>query len=550
MACGGVSTCGTTTFGTNDGAAAGVVAGDDVGSGAAPLAGIIIVSGTGGGGGGSGAIEGPPVLGVICGCKGLVLPSSMVQLSYMIHVNLSTISDTWKRIALPVISAGVLLVLGVVALWFGFDRYYENRIYPNVYIDGVHFGGKTKADVQAYWEKQNIPFADSVFEFTFENHQATIAGSLLDLGYDATLSATQAYEVGRSGHIFADFITKFAKRTVNLSPYFRWKTENINETLDNLGTAIDIPVEDALFQFANGRVTAFRASHNGRRLNKDEAKKRFEAAVRTLPTAPSYYLVINLPVETVKPTITTDQVNSFGIKEHIGHGYSEFTGSIPGRIHNVELAASRINGVLIPPGQTFSFVNTLGDISAATGYQSAYIIKEGRTVLGDGGGVCQVSTTLFRAALNAGLPIAERHAHAYRVHYYEEAGYKPGIDATIFSPSVDLKIVNDTPAYILIQTKTDVQNLSLTFDLYGTSDGRVSEIYDHVVGTAIAPPPPLYQDDPTLAPGVVRQVDFAAWGAKASFGYRVKRNGQTLQDTTFYSNYRPWQAVYLKGPQI
>jgi len=462
----------------------------------------------------------------------------------------TTAPNPYRKILFSTFIFMGLFALGISIAWLTFENYYTGKIYPNVSISGVNFGGKTPQDVQLYWEKQNIPFADAVFEFRFEQHLATISGETLNLGYDATLSATQAYAVGRSGHIFTDIRQKFFKKTVELSPYFRWKTDNIDETISNLSANIDIPVEDALFQFNDGRVTAFRPSHNGRRLNIDTTKKRFEEAVSSLPYAPSYYLVINLPVETVVPTVTTDKVNSFGIKELIGRGYSEFHGSIPGRIHNVELAASRINGVLIAPGETLSFVNTIGDISAATGYQSAYIIKDGRTVLGDGGGVCQVSTTLFRAALDAGLPIPDRHAHAYRVHYYEEAGYKAGIDATVFSPSVDLKITNDTPTHILIQTKTDTKNLSLTFELYGTRDGRIAEIYNHVVGGEIPPPPALYQDDPTLAPGVVRQVDFSAWGARASFGYRVKRAGQVLQDTTFTSVYRPWQAVFLKGPQI
>jgi vancomycin resistance protein YoaR len=189
----------------------------------------------------------------------------------------------------------------------------------------------------------------------------------------------------------------------------------------------------------------------------------------------------------------------------------------------------------------------VGDISAATGYQSAYIIKDGRTVLGDGGGVCQVSTTLFRAALAAGLPIIERHAHAYRVHYYEEGGFKPGLDATVYGPTYDLKFKNDTPTSILIQVKTDVANLSLTFDLYGTGDGRKAQISNQKLWDITPPPPDLYQDDPTLPKGTVKQVDFAAWGAKASFDYLVTRGTEVLESTTFVSNFRPWQAVYLKG---
>ncbi|MDO8451589.1 MAG: G5 domain-containing protein, partial [bacterium] len=96
----------------------------------------------------------------------------------------------------------------------------------------------------------------------------------------------------------------------------------------------------------------------------------------------------------------------------------------------------------------------------------------------------------------------------------------------------------------------DTKNLTLTFELYGTSDGRKAEILNHRVWGETPPPPPLYQDDPTLPPGTTKQVDFPAWGAKTSFRYLVTRNGETLEDTVFSSNFRPWQAVYLRGPQL
>ncbi len=447
-----------------------------------------------------------------------------------------------------VLGCFLLFVIGAVGLT-AYDAYYEDKIYPNVVIDGVSFGGKSPKGVESYWSNQNIPFAQARFELQFEGHIATVSGTDLNLGYDATFSAAQAYSVGRSGNILGDLVTKFFRGTVVLNPYFRWKSDVVEKAINTLSSRIDVPVQEALFQFDNGRVTAFRASRNGRAVQKTDALARFETAVKALPHAPSYHVVITLPVYTIQPAATTDKVNSFGIKELIGRGYSEFKGSIPGRIHNVVLAAARFNGVLIPPGETFSFNDTVGDISAATGYQSAYIIKEGRTVLGDGGGVCQVSSTLFRAALAAGLPIVERRAHAYRVHYYEEGGFKPGLDATVFAPSVDLKIKNDTPAHILIQTKADTKNLTLIFELYGTHDGRSSEITNHVVWDQTPPPEPLYQEDPTLKAGVTKQVDWAAWGAKASFNYRVTRGNEVLQDTKFVSNFRPWQAVYLKGTQ-
>ena len=444
----------------------------------------------------------------------------------------------------------LVTVIGILAAAISFFDYrYKNLVYPNVTIAGIAFGGQTKDQVATFWKNRNQPFATAQFELKFQSTIATISGTDINLGYDADLSAEQAYSVGRSHGWLTDLYTKFFRKQVNLAPYFRWKDNVIDDALNQASDQINIPVQDALFRFSNGRVIAFRPSKDGRQLNISAAKQRVKEAFLSAASTNQQRLTILLPVETVRPLITTDGTNTFGIKEFIGRGYSEFAGSIPGRIHNVALAASRINGILIKPGETFSFDASLGDISAATGYQSAYIIKEGRTVLGDGGGVCQVSTTLFRAALDAGLPIVERHAHAYRVHYYEEDGSPVGLDATVFSPSVDLKFKNDTTAYILIQAKPDLEHLALTFELYGTRDGRTSQVYNAKLWGQSPPPPDLYQDDPTLPKGTVRQVDFAAWGAKTSFQYKVTRGSEILQDTTFYSNFQPWQAVFLRGTQ-
>ena len=435
---------------------------------------------------------------------------------------------------------------GVWMYWYS-QIFYKTKIYPAVSIDNIPFGGKTKEEAEHYWIEKNKTFDRVSITLTFESNIATLSSNLLNLGYDASLSATQAYLIGRSPYFWANIDQQFLKKSINLPPVFHWNKEALTNTIENLGKTIDIPPENALFQFENNKVSSFKPSKNGRAVNKKELLRLVEVAMPHIAAGNLTTLVIPIPVETTYPSVTTDKVNTFGIKERVGIGYSEFSGSIPGRIHNVILAASKLNGIMIKPGETFSFNDTVGDISAATGYQSAYIIKDGHTVLGDGGGVCQVSTTLFRVALNAGLPILERHEHSYRVHYYEEGGFKAGIDATVYSPSDDFKFKNDTSQYILIQTFYDLSVPSLTFELYGTSDGRKAEIYNHTVWGATAPPPDLYQDDPTLPKGVTKQVDFAAWGAKASFQYRVTKDGKTINEQTFTSNYRPWQAVYLRG---
>jgi vancomycin resistance protein YoaR len=286
---------------------------------------------------------------------------------------------------------------------------------------------------------------------------------------------------------------------------------------------------------------------DGREVNKQELGQQIISKAKLILNYTTQKIVIiPIPITKLKPNLTTDKVNQMGIKELIGVGTSLYQHSIESRIYNVGLAASRINGILIPPGKTFSFAEAVGDVSSLTGYKQAYVIENGRTVLGDGGGVCQVSTTLFRAALNAGLPIVERHPHAYRVGYYEEDS-PPGIDATVYVPSVDFKFKNDTGHHVLIQTINDPVEMRLTFMLYGTNDGRVSTITTPVITSQSPAPEPRYEDDPSLPKGQIKQIDFAAAGAKTSFNRTVTKNGKIIISETFNSNYRPWQAVFLRG---
>lgn len=319
----------------------------------------------------------------------------------------------------------------------------------------------------------------------------------------------------------------------------------IQEYIDSLAESVNHPPTEALFKFEDGKVSEFRASQEGVTLNSSASALALVNQLKLLEVSPENNL-LELVVSQTPPQNTTPEVNNLGIESLIGRGESSYVGSIPGRVHNVALTASKLNGVLVAPGETFSFNKTIGEVSRATGYQASYVIKGGRTVLGDGGGVCQDSTTLFRAVLDAGLPITERRAHSYRVGYYEQ-GNKPGFDATVYSPTTDFKFVNDTPGHILIQTNADTVNKTLTIELYGTNDGRVAEISNYTQWDSVPAPPPIYQDDPSLSSGQIKQVDWAAPGLKVKFDYKVTKNSQLHFEKTFTSIFKPWQAVYLRG---
>lgn len=325
-----------------------------------------------------------------------------------------------------------------------------------------------------------------------------------------------------------------------------YRQDYLEKMVEEVSLRFEREAQNPAFVFTNGRVEEFKPALAGVKIKSAELITQIEGALRELETSDLDEVTIELPVELTEPEFQTSEVNNLGIKELIGRGVSYFRGSIASRVYNINLAATRLNGTLIKPDEVFSFNNTLGDVSKLTGYKEAYVIQDGKTILGDGGGLCQVSTTLFRAALDAGLPILERRAHTYRVGYYEQ-GFAPGLDATVYSPTTDFKFKNDTGSHILIQSIPDTKNLTLVFELYGTSDGRVATTTKPVITESTPPPDDVYIDDPSLPVGQVKQIEYKAWGAKVIFDYDVVRNGETIYEKTFYSVYKPWGAVYMRG---
>jgi vancomycin resistance protein YoaR len=261
---------------------------------------------------------------------------------------------------------------------------------------------------------------------------------------------------------------------------------------------------------------------------------------------------VTLDLELTQPAVTDDSsAADLGITELVHAETSYFRGSSAERIQNITTAASRFHGVLVAPGETFSMAEKLGDVSLDTGYAEAWIIYGDRTIKGVGGGVCQVSTTLFRTVFFGGYPVVERYPHAYRVYYYEQTynGYSDnlaGLDATVFVPYVDFKFTNDTPYWLLMETY--VVGTSLTWKFYSTSDGRSVEWETTGLRNVEDPPDPLFQENPALAKGEIKQVDWAVAGADVTVTRTVLRAGNTLYNDSFSTHYIPWRAVCEYGP--
>ncbi len=302
--------------------------------------------------------------------------------------------------------------------------------------------------------------------------------------------------------IYFRFMTRVQDRYhTRISTSLSINEENLKKYLDNAKNETRVAPQDAKLSFSEGKVSAFAVSKNGYEINPEKSSIAVIEALKKDPYAKD----ITLETDVLKPEITSSDIEQYGIKELIGTGVSNFRGSPKNRIHNIGVGAKRFNGVLIKPGEEFSFIKTLGPVDASTGYLPELVIKVDKTIPEYGGGMCQVSTTCFRAALNAGLKITARTNHAYPVQYYAPQG----TDATVYIPNPDLRFVNDTPGYILIQTH--IEGTQLTFDFYGTSDGRQTKLVGPTVisrGEGGAMKTVLYQEVYDANGNLIRKSEF------------------------------------------
>lgn len=264
---------------------------------------------------------------------------------------------------------------------------------------------------------------------------------------------------------------------------------------------------------------------------------------------------ITLVFQTTLPEAPdTKTATDLGITELVSQQSTYFIGSSAERVNNVKVAAARFHGLLVPPNAVFSFGEGLGDVSLDSGFAEALIIFGGRTIRGVGGGVCQVSTTVFRTAYFGGYPIVERWSHAYRVGYYERGDpgtwSGPGLDATVFTPLVDFKFQNDTPYWLLMEVYINEAAGRITWKFYSTSDGRTVQVSAAQVENVVSAPEPLYEEDPDLPTGTIKQVDYQADGADVTIYRTITRDGVVVNanEAPLTTHYQPWRAIYHYGP--
>lgn len=289
------------------------------------------------------------------------------------------------------------------------------------------------------------------------------------------------------------------------------------------------------------RVLAFQPGHPGQRLDRPALERAILNAVRQ----PGERRV-EIPVILLNKEFDTF-ANSLGIKDLLGVGSSIYKGSPEYRDHNIAVGAAKLDGMIVRPGETFSFNERIGAFTKAQGWVEGSVIVEDRTEQGIGGGICQVSTTLFRAALAAGLPIEERWPHLYRVRYYEMGASPIGYDSTIFSPGIDLKFTNDFENPIMLRALIDRRLATLDFEIWGAADGRQVTLGKPRLWDWEDPPPDEGIVNSEEEPDFEDQVEFAKPGVKASITRTVVTADGGTRTGSFLSTYEAWPNRYIVG---
>ncbi len=297
----------------------------------------------------------------------------------------------------------------------------------------------------------------------------------------------------------------------------------------------------------DGKPKIARAGVPGSRIDISTARTAVVAALQNGTTQ------VDLPVTTIDPPVTAANIGQVGLDELISIGKSDFTGSAEYRIHNIGAGMKLLDGLLIAPNEEFSFNNNIGDIDEANGFVKGYAIIENRTQLEFGGGICQDSTTMFRAAFWGGFPITERWGHSFYISWYNKyalgpLGNGPGLDATIFTGGPDFKFLNDTGKWLLLQAWSNPDTGVAQIEIYGTKLNRTVDIKQRMYDLIQPPSAPVFAADRDQPIGTIKQSDRARPGITIDVQRIITINGVQQKPELFRTRFRPWPNIFTVNP--
>ncbi|WP_168190172.1 VanW family protein [Caloramator sp. E03] len=402
----------------------------------------------------------------------------------------------------------------------------QERIYEGISVNGVNVGGMTKEEAKkVIEEKFNKEIKNKKINIYYENNKFVIDYKTLKAHYDVDKAVDEAFKYGKDGNIIEKTIKRYKLKNDNydIKLQFVADTSVISKEIKTISKKINTdPIDAKITLTTSGfKVTP---DKNGKKVDEKKLEDLIKASIK--PTGGQEN--INVPVNIVEANIKAEMLSKIDTK--ISSFTTKFNLGDVNRSGNIKVASSYVNGAVVMPGEVFSMNKTLGPRSEAKGYKEAPVIINGTHVPGLAGGICQVTTTVYNAALLANFPILERRPHQLRV------GYVPaGRDATISGDVIDMKFKNTNkyPIYI----KSTVNGGSITVTIYGANEhpGQTVQITSEILEKI--PAETEYVNDPTLVKGQTIVEEKPTDGMKSITYRKVYQNGKLVKSEIISKDY-------------
>lgn len=396
-------------------------------------------------------------------------------------------------------------------------------------------------ELAAKIEPGKIDLPVEIIQPTVSAEEVGYIQGLLSVRISSPITATasgKVFTLDREAIVRFTTIERNPDRTASRHIDLGWNEVELKELGERWAKEATRPAQSARFAWNGGALSVLTESVDGFETTEGAVVSAIKENSGT-----SDRRQFELPGKVLTPTVSSKDLPALGIREAIGSGLSTFKGSSEERAKNIRVAADLLNGAVVPPGGTFSFLQTMGGIDESQGFVPSYVIAAERTQLGVGGGVCQVSTTAFRAAFWSGVEITERNQHSYRVGWYEANKEPVGFDAAVFDPGVDLKWVNNTQSHILVEAVIVPDSLTIT--MYGTKIPGEVKLEGPQISNRVPAPPDVYEVDARLDPGTKKQVETARGGLDTVITRRIIVPGQPDKVDEFYSSYKAWPNWFV-----
>lgn len=421
-------------------------------------------------------------------------------------------------IGIGIVSAIVILFIGMIV-----TKINGEKIVKNTYINGINIGGLTKEDAKSELEQKyrlkdlNIAYLDKSWQVPSKD---------IDLSYDLDSTVENVYKLNKENNfmenIYKTIKSEFGQRN-NLNMTIDYNEDKLKEYIENIAKDINVDVKDASINISGSSIE-ISDSASGLKVNVEESLKNIVRELKKGNTEEE------LVVTKIEPSITREQLQE--INTLLGSHTTKFDSSVSGRSSNIRLASNKTSDVLLMPGESFSYNEHTGMRTTANGYKNATVIVQGVVQEGVGGGVCQVSSTLYNAALYSGVSFVELKNHSIPSTYVSK-----GRDATVTDSGIDLVFKNtlEHPIYI----KNYVSGNTVTCQIYGSSkDKQNIQISTSIDGVSEAPTKKV--EDPTILKGEEKQLEKGRNGYTVST-YRIYKDGDgnVIKKEKVASSYYP-----------